>query len=258
VLVGTLGKALGSYGAYVCADAEIVRYLINTSRSLIFSTAPSPPAVAGALAALELLQERPHRVERLHSNARVLRGALAAEGFTVPEGDMHIVPLIVGEERAAMQLCQEAIEAGVFAQAIRPPTVPAGTSRLRLAAMASHTAADMRMAARVIGDAARKLGLDPATIGEPLRERVALDGDDVEVADEEYAYETAEVSLAAMETSSSAGVPFDIERSGDPAGAPQTPAAPRPRRPPAPAHVGAEASSAPFDGERESAIAHAA
>jgi 8-amino-7-oxononanoate synthase len=258
VLVGTLGKALGSYGAYVCADAEIVRYLINTSRSLIFSTAPSPPAVAGALAALELLQERPHRVERLHSNARVLRSALAAEGFTVPEGDMHIVPLIVGEERAAMQLCQEAIEAGVFAQAIRPPTVPAGTSRLRLAAMASHTAADMRMAARVIGDAARKLGLDPATIGEPLRERVALDGDDVEVADEEYAYETAEASLAAMETSSSAGVPFDIERSGDPAGAPQTPAAPRPRRPPAPAHVGAEASSAPFDGERESAIAHAA
>ena len=79
--IGTLGKALGCYGAYVCADAEIVRYLINTSRSLIFSTAPSPPAAAAALAALELLQERPHRVERLHSNARALRRALARRGL---------------------------------------------------------------------------------------------------------------------------------------------------------------------------------
>ena len=110
----------------------MVRYLINTARSLIFSTAPGPPAVAGALAALELLQERPHRVERLRSAARTLRRALADRGL--PGGktsEMHIVPLIVGDERAAMRLCQEAIERGVFAQAIRPPTVPAGTSRLR-------------------------------------------------------------------------------------------------------------------------------
>ena len=64
VVIGTLGKALGSYGAYACASAETVRYLINTARPLIFSTAPSPPAVAGALAALELLVERPHRVQR--------------------------------------------------------------------------------------------------------------------------------------------------------------------------------------------------
>ena len=112
VIVGTLGKALGSYGAYACASAEMIRYLINTARSLIFSTAPSPPAAAGALAALELLQERPHRVQRLRSNARALRRALAAEGFPVADEEMHIVPLIVGEERAAMRLCQEAIERG--------------------------------------------------------------------------------------------------------------------------------------------------
>jgi glycine C-acetyltransferase/8-amino-7-oxononanoate synthase len=159
-IVGTLGKALGSYGAYVCADEEMIRYLLNTARSLIFSTAPGPPAVAGALAALELLQERPHRVERLRSNARVLRSALAAEGFAVDDGEMHIVPLIVGEARDAMRLCELAIERGVFAQAIRPPTVAAGTSRLRLATMASHTASDLRMAAGVLGAAARELGLD--------------------------------------------------------------------------------------------------
>jgi 8-amino-7-oxononanoate synthase len=165
VIVGTLGKALGSYGAYVCANTETIDYLINTARSLIFSTAPGPPAVAGALAALDLLQERPHRVERLRANARVLRRALATEGFSVAEGEMHIVPLIVGEERAAMRLCELAIERGVFAQAIRPPTVPAGTSRLRLATMASHTASDLRMAAGVLGEAARELGLDGMTIG---------------------------------------------------------------------------------------------
>jgi 8-amino-7-oxononanoate synthase len=165
-IVGTLGKALGSYGAYVCADEEMIRYLLNTARSLIFSTAPGPPAVAGALAALELLQERPHRVERLRANARVLRRALATEGFPVTDGEMHIVPLIVGEEHAAMHLCERAIERGVFAQAIRPPTVPAGTSRLRLATMASHTASDLRMAAGVLGEAARELGVDAPFDGE--------------------------------------------------------------------------------------------
>src|SRR5271154_2123294 len=149
----------------------MVRYLINTARPLIFSTAPPPPAVAGALAALELLQERPHRVQRLRSNARALRCALAGEGFPVAEREMHIVPLIVGEERDAMRLCQEALERGVFAQAIRPPTVPDGTSRLRLTAMASHTAEELGMAARVLGEVARGMGLAPAAIGPPLVER---------------------------------------------------------------------------------------
>jgi 8-amino-7-oxononanoate synthase len=160
VVIGTLGKALGSYGAYACASAEMVRYLINTARPLIFSTAPPPPVIAGALAALELLQERPHRVQRLRSNARVLRRALVGEGLPVEDGEMHIVPLIVGDERAAMDLCEAALRRGVFAQAIRPPTVAPGTSRLRLAVMASHTPEELGDAARVIGSAARELGLD--------------------------------------------------------------------------------------------------
>src|ERR1700722_12286397 len=99
VLVGTLGKALGSYGAYVCAAEPLVRYLINHARALIFSTAPSPPAVAGALAALELIEKRPHRVQRLRSHARSLRTALAAEGFAVQENEMQIVPLVTGDAR---------------------------------------------------------------------------------------------------------------------------------------------------------------
>lgn len=163
IVIGTLGKALGSYGAYACAHGETIRYLINTARPLIFSTAPSPPAVAGALAALELLQERPHRVQRLRTNARVLRRALVGEGLPVEDGEMHIVPLVVGDERAAMGLCEAALRRGVFAQAIRPPTVAPGTSRLRLAVMASHTVEELEDAARVIGSAARELGLDWVT-----------------------------------------------------------------------------------------------
>ncbi|MGA2455883.1 MAG: 8-amino-7-oxononanoate synthase [Solirubrobacteraceae bacterium] len=208
VVVGTLGKALGSYGAYVCANAEMIRYLINTARSLIYSTAPSPPAVAGALAALTLLRERPHRVQRLRSNARVLRRALASEGFPVADSEMHIVPLILGEEDAAMRLCQEAIERGVFAQAIRPPTVAAGSSRLRLTAMASHTGSELEMAARVFGDAARAIGVDPESLTPALAER--------ELASDERELRYTELTAVARERIDGDGragaAPFDLER----------------------------------------------
>jgi glycine C-acetyltransferase/8-amino-7-oxononanoate synthase len=203
VIVGTLGKALGSYGAYVCGDDALVRYLISTSRPLIFSTAPAPPAVAGALAALDLLQERPQRVQRLRAAARALRGALAAEGFPVEPGEMQIVPLVVGDERDAMRLCQAAIERGVFAQAIRPPSVPAGTSRLRLTAMASHTPDELRTAARSLAAAARAVGLDPAAMCTPRVERRSSESDhDVEEPE----------PPAFAEAPGRPSAPFDIER----------------------------------------------
>ncbi len=153
VIVGTLGKALGSYGAYVLCDAPMAKYLINTARTLIFSTALSPPAVAAAMAALELLREQPRRVEKLQRNAGVLREALGEAGMSVEPGETPIVPLIVGDAEAAMAASERALERGVFAQAIRPPTVPEGTSRLRLAVMASHTKSELREAARVLATA---------------------------------------------------------------------------------------------------------
>jgi hypothetical protein len=119
-VIGTLGKALGSYGAYACASAELVRLLINTARPLIFSTAPSPPAAAGALAALELLERDPQRVQRLRHSTRVLRSALAGEGFPVSDGEIQIVPLVVGDERAAMELCRAALERGVLLRSKSP------------------------------------------------------------------------------------------------------------------------------------------
>ncbi len=163
VVVGTLGKALGSYGAYVACDSEMARFLINSARPLIFSTGLPPPAVAGALAALTLLEEQPRRVERLQANAAMLRDELAREGFDVSGSETQIIPLIVGDAALAMRICEAALERGVFAQAIRPPTVPAGTSRLRLAVMASHTRDELRDAARILAQAALRNGFRPSS-----------------------------------------------------------------------------------------------
>jgi 7-keto-8-aminopelargonate synthetase-like enzyme len=146
----------------VCCDATTARYLVNTSRPLIFSTGLPPTAVAAALAALELLTEQPRRVEKLQDNAAVLRDELAREGFEVAGSTTQIIPLIVGDAGMAMRLCETALEQGVFAQAIRPPTVPDGTSRLRLAVMASHTRSELREAAQVLGRAALKCGFRPS------------------------------------------------------------------------------------------------
>ena len=163
VIVGTLGKALGGYGAYVCGSAELVDFLINSARPFIFSTAPPPPAVAAAQAALELLAAQPQLVERLGANAAALREGLRAEGLEPIGSETQIVPLVVGEADDAMALCERLLAEGVFAQAIRPPTVPAGTCRLRLTAMATHRVADLRHAARLIGTTAGDLGVTSRT-----------------------------------------------------------------------------------------------
>jgi glycine C-acetyltransferase/8-amino-7-oxononanoate synthase len=176
VIVGTLGKALGSYGAFVACDRVMAQYLMNAARTFIFSTALPPPAAAGALAALTLLEERPRLVAKLRANASALRSELAREGFEVAGPGTQIVPLIVGEPQLAVRICEAALAEGVFAQAIRPPTVPPGTSRLRLAVMASHREAELRAAARTLARAARTAGSDPRAGGsEPQSAARALD-----------------------------------------------------------------------------------
>jgi glycine C-acetyltransferase/8-amino-7-oxononanoate synthase len=159
LLVGTLGKALGSYGAYVCASAEIVDYLLNTARSFIFSTALPPAVVVAAREALRLLEAEPDMVQRLGVNSAVLREALVAEGLHVLDSQSQIVPVVVGDSKLAMRLSEALLEHGMFAQGIRPPTVPEGTSRLRFTAMSTHDPTALRRAARVLGAATRSLGL---------------------------------------------------------------------------------------------------
>ncbi len=162
VVVGTLGKSLGSYGAYVCARTEIVELLTNVGRPFIFSTALPPPAVGAAIAALAMLEGQPGMVERLRRNAVILHDALLESGLDPAPSRTQIVPIVVGGAASAVALCEHALEGRVFAQAIRPPTVPEGTSRLRLSVMANHRPNDLRAAARVIANEAAELGISPS------------------------------------------------------------------------------------------------
>ncbi|HWI21754.1 MAG TPA: 8-amino-7-oxononanoate synthase [Baekduia sp.] len=148
-IVGTLGKALGSYGAYVACSGEIRELLINCARSFIFATAPAPPSVAAAQAALDVLIDEPGLVDRLQANASLLRAELAAGGLDV-RSETQILPLVIGAADATVAIAEQALRDGVFAQAIRPPTVPPGSSRLRLTVMATHTDDDIREAADML------------------------------------------------------------------------------------------------------------
>jgi 7-keto-8-aminopelargonate synthetase-like enzyme len=131
----------------------MAQFLVNRARTLIFSTALPPPSVAAASTALRIIRDQPTIVERLRRNAHLLRSELARGGFAVPAGETPIIPLIVGDPRAASALCEAGLRGGVFAQAIRPPTVPEGTSRLRVVAMAAHAADDLREAAATLASA---------------------------------------------------------------------------------------------------------
>ncbi|HEX6602053.1 MAG TPA: aminotransferase class I/II-fold pyridoxal phosphate-dependent enzyme, partial [Solirubrobacterales bacterium] len=123
------------------------------------STAPPPPSVGAAIAALAVLESEPELVERLQANAELLRRSLSAEGLEVGKSTTQVVPVRVGEAETTMQLCESALEQGVFAQGIRPPTVPEGSCRLRLTAMATHRKEDLVAAAHMVGVAAREMGL---------------------------------------------------------------------------------------------------
>jgi biotin synthase len=159
VVVGTLGKALGSYGAYACASAETVDFLINCARPFIFSTAPPPTAVAAAEKALAILEAEPQLVERLQANAETLRSALAGQGLEVGSSTTQVVPIHIGDAETTMEICERALLRGVFAQGIRPPTVPEGSSRLRLTAMATHRRQELVEAAAKVAAAAHAVGL---------------------------------------------------------------------------------------------------
>ena len=160
VMVGTLSKALGSYGAYACCSETMAQYLVNRARPLIFSTGLPPAVAAAATESLRILSEedsapgdRPGLVDTLKSRALTFRKALVDAGFDVEPNEIPIVPLVIGDAGRAMEVCEAALEKGVFAQAIRPPTVPEGTSRLRLTVMATHSEEDLRSAAATLADA---------------------------------------------------------------------------------------------------------
>lgn len=141
IQMGTLGKAFGSFGAYCAVSDEMRQFLINKSRSFIFSTS-LPPAVLGAsLAALRIIrsQEGKGLRDKLLENACYFRDKLVQGGFRLPDGCTQIVPIVTGASDITMEFSKRLLAAGIFVQGIRPPTVPAGSCRLRCTVMATHS-----------------------------------------------------------------------------------------------------------------------
>ncbi|HET8613600.1 MAG TPA: 8-amino-7-oxononanoate synthase [Sphingomonas sp.] len=157
LVMGTFSKAFGCYGAYVAGGQALIDYLVSACGGFIFSTAP-PPAMLGAIdAALDLVPEMEAERTRLATAADHLRARLTEAGIDTGGSSTQIVPAIVGEAEAALALARELEEDGLLAMAIRPPTVPAGTSRLRIALSAAHAQADIDLLAdRLIARAARR------------------------------------------------------------------------------------------------------
>jgi glycine C-acetyltransferase len=155
VLLGTLGKALGSFGAFVAGSAALRDLLVNTARSFIFSCALAPPQVEAARAALRVLAREPWRRERLAANAARLRARLAGHGLSTEPSTTHIVPVVLGDNARTMAACEALLDRGFYAQGIRHPSVPEGTARLRLTPMATHEDAEIDALADAVAEVAR-------------------------------------------------------------------------------------------------------
>ncbi|MDD2308269.1 MAG: 8-amino-7-oxononanoate synthase [Desulfuromonadaceae bacterium] len=161
IQMGTFGKALGSFGAYVAVSAELRELLINRARSFIFSTSLPPSVLAASHAAIELVQtaEGDRLREQLSANTRFFRSSLAEAGFNIPPGSTQIVPIVIGSTITTMQFSEALLSEGLFVQGIRPPTVPVGTSRLRFTLMSSHTHNDLVGAVERISRIGHTLGV---------------------------------------------------------------------------------------------------
>jgi 8-amino-7-oxononanoate synthase len=138
LVMGTFSKALGSFGAYVAGSRPLIEFLQNTSAGFIYTTAPPPPVLGAIDAALDLVPGMDAERARLAANADTVRAAFAALGIDTGASSTQIIPAMVGDARAAMQLAAALRAQGILAVAIRPPTVPAGTSRIRFAVSATH------------------------------------------------------------------------------------------------------------------------
>jgi glycine C-acetyltransferase len=161
IQMGTLGKGLGSFGAYVAGSRNMIEYLMNSSRSFIFSTSLPPATLAASIAAIEIASsaEGDDLRNRLEANRRLFSGILEKSGLNTLGSTTQIIPVMVGQAAETMNFSKALLEEGVFVQGIRPPTVPAGKCRLRCTVMAVHTPDDLEFAADKIIFVARKLDL---------------------------------------------------------------------------------------------------
>jgi len=159
IQMGTLSKALGGFGAYVCGSKELIEYLLNHSRAFIYTTS-LPPAVAAAnRVAVDIVEKDSKLRSKLLENIEFFKSGLNDLGFDAGESQTPIIPLITKEPKLTMEFSKKLFQEGVFVQGIRPPSVPEGKARLRITLMATHTIDDLRFALSKIEKIAKELCL---------------------------------------------------------------------------------------------------
>jgi glycine C-acetyltransferase len=159
IQVGTLSKAIGVLGGYVCGSKALIEFLYHRGRPFLFSTSHPPAVAAACLAAFDILESEPERIERLWANTKRMKGGLQGLGFDTGISETPITPIMVGDADLAMSFSDRLFERGVFAQGIGYPTVAKGKARLRTIVTATHTDAELDRALDIIGSTGRELGI---------------------------------------------------------------------------------------------------
>jgi glycine C-acetyltransferase len=172
ILMGTLGKSIGSFGAFIAGSAKLRDLLVNTARSFIFSCALAPAQVEAARVSLRLIDEEPWRRERLGANCSRLRDRLGSMGISTAPSTTHIIPVVIGENERTMSVCERLLERGYYAQGIRHPSVPSGSARLRITPMATHDESEIDGLADAIAES-----MSQPIAGQGSREAAATTGD---------------------------------------------------------------------------------
>jgi glycine C-acetyltransferase len=157
IQVGTLSKAIGALGGYVCSTRDTIEFLYHRARPFLFSTSHPPSVAATCIAAFEVLEEEPERIEKLWSNTRFFKAGLKKLGFNTGMSETPITPVIVGDAALAHEFSRELFAAGVFAQSIGFPTVPVGKARIRTIVTATHTEAELSRALEILETVGKKL-----------------------------------------------------------------------------------------------------
>jgi glycine C-acetyltransferase len=159
IQVGTLSKAIGVLGGYVCGSRDLIEFLYHRARPFLFSTSHPPGVAAACLAAFEILENEPERIEKLWDNTRYFKAALNSAGFNTGESETPITPIMVGDAKMAHAFSATLFENGLFATGIGFPTVPEGKARVRTIVTATHTREMLDRAAEILTRVAKKMGI---------------------------------------------------------------------------------------------------
>ncbi len=152
IVMGTLSKAIGSLGGYVCGDIDLINYLRNKARSFMYTTALPPVVCAASIAGIKLIQNNPSLRESLWHNVRFIKEKLKALNFSIISSESPIIPILIGDSQKAVDMSNFLYRKGLLIPAIRPPTVPANSSRLRMTVMSTHTKEDLERLLEVLSD----------------------------------------------------------------------------------------------------------